>query len=129
MPHYDRLMVARYDGLADWYDEEFQPSPLEGDAWQVARRLIGEGSGALLDLGCGTGQYAAALAELGWTVTGVDVSEDMLRRAREKGVNAVRADATDLPFEDASFDAARVDLHAQRLRRFPSRRARSRTRA
>ena len=106
MPHYDRLMVARYDGLADWYDAEFQPSPLEGDAWQVARRLVGEGSGALLDIGCGTGAYAAALAELGWTVTGVDLSEDMLRRAREKGVNAVRADAADLPFEDASFDAA-----------------------
>jgi len=39
-------------------------------------------------------------------VTGVDLSEDMLRRARGKGVRAVRADVTTLPFEDASFDAA-----------------------
>jgi len=99
-------MVARYDGLADWYDEEFQPAPLEGDAWQVVKPLIGEGSGKLLDLGCGTGAYSAALAELGWTVTGVDVSEDMLRRAREREVSVVRSDATRLPFEDASFDAA-----------------------
>ena len=100
------MMVARYDGLADWYDEEFQPAPLEGDAWQVVKPLIGEGPGKLLDLGCGTGAYAAALAELGWTVTGVDVSDDMLRRAREREVSVVRSDATGLPFEDASFDAA-----------------------
>jgi SAM-dependent methyltransferase len=99
-------MSARYDGLADWYDEEFQPDPLRGEAWPVVRRLLGEGSGELLDLGCGTGSYDPALAELGWTITGVDVSEDMLRRARERGVNAVQADATTLPFADGSFDAA-----------------------
>jgi SAM-dependent methyltransferase len=97
---------ARYDGIADWYDTEFQPTPLESETWQTLVKLLGEGDGALVDIGCGTGSYAAGLAELGWTVTGVDVSEDMLRRAREKGVEAMRADATALPFEDASFDAA-----------------------
>ena len=99
-------MSARYDGLADWYDEKFQPAALEGEGWQAVARLLGEGSGALLDLGCGTGAYAAGLAELGWKVTGVDVSEDMLRRARERGVKVVRADATSLPFADATFGAA-----------------------
>jgi ubiquinone/menaquinone biosynthesis C-methylase UbiE len=99
-------MTARYDGLADWYDQEFQPAALEGDAWQVVVPLLGEGSGSLLDLGCGTGAYSAGLAELGWDVTGVDVSEDMLRRARKRGVNVVRADATALPFDDDTFDAA-----------------------
>jgi SAM-dependent methyltransferase len=96
--------MARYDGLADWYDEEFQPAPLEGEAWGVVSPWIGDGPGAVLDLGCGTGVYSAALAERGWTVTGVDISEDMLRRARARGVSAVRADATALPFDDASFD-------------------------
>jgi SAM-dependent methyltransferase len=99
-------MSARYDGLADWYDEEFQPAALEGGAWQVVRPLLGEGSGRLLDLGCGTGAYMGALAALGWEVTGVDISEDMLRRARERGANVVRANASALPFEDASFAAA-----------------------
>jgi SAM-dependent methyltransferase len=98
--------MSRYDGLADWYDEEFQPDPLQGDAWLVVRRLLGEGSGALLDVGCGTGAYEAALAELGWTVTGVDVSHDMLRRARARGLNVVQADASVLPFDDESFDGA-----------------------
>lgn len=96
---------ARYDGLADWYDTEFQPEP-NSETWETLVRLLGVGSGSLIDVGCGTGAYAHGLAERGWQVTGVDVSEDMVRRAREKGVRAVRADGTSLPFEDASFDAA-----------------------
>ena len=97
---------ARYDGIADWYDSEFQPAPLEGETWETLVRLLGDPAGALIDIGCGTGGYAAALAERGWNVTGVDVSEDMLRRAEARGVHTVRADAATLPFEDASFDAA-----------------------
>ena len=97
---------SRYDGIADWYDTEFQPAPLESETWEVLVRLLGKGSGSLIDVGCGTGSYTAALAELGWDVTGVDISEDMLRRARARGVHAVQADAKSLPFEDASFDAA-----------------------
>jgi ubiquinone/menaquinone biosynthesis C-methylase UbiE len=97
---------ARYDGIADWYDAEFQPAPLGGEAWELLTRLLGEANGSLLDVGCGTGSHAAALAERGWDVTGVDVSEDMLRRARERGVRTVHADATSLPLEAATFDAA-----------------------
>ena len=97
---------ARYDGIADWYDNEFQPAPLESETWEVLARLLGEGSGSLLDVACGTGGYAAGFAALGWDYTGTDASEDMLRRAREKGATAIQADATALPFADASFDAA-----------------------
>src|SRR5262249_7426706 len=97
---------ARYDGIADWYDTEFQPSPLEDEAWETVARLLGEGNGSLIDVGCGTGAYASGLAALGWDVTGVDISEDMLRRAQARGVRTVQADATTLPFADASFDAA-----------------------
>ena len=106
-PDYDRLMVARYDGLADWYDEEFQPAPLEGDAWQAAaaahrRRLWRAPRPRLRDGRHTRGRSpSSAGPSRAWTSR-----EDMLRRAREKGVNAVRADAADLPFEDASFDAA-----------------------
>jgi SAM-dependent methyltransferase len=99
-------MSVRYDGLADWYDEEFYPSPLEGPAWETAVRLLGSGPGELVDVGCGTGQCSAALAELGWEVTGVDLSKDMLRRAMNRGVRVAHADATKLPFDVAAFDAA-----------------------
>lgn len=97
---------ARYDGIADWYDSEFQPAPLESETWAMLVGLLGEPTGSLLDVGCGTGGFTEGLAERGWDVTGIDVSEDMLRRARAKGVCVVQADAASLPFEEASFDAA-----------------------
>jgi SAM-dependent methyltransferase len=97
--------TARYDGIADWYDTEFQPEP-PTETWETVVRLLGEPSGSLIDVGCGTGTYAVGLVEQGWDVTGVDVSEDMLRRAAARGVRTVQTDATELPFEDASFDAA-----------------------
>jgi SAM-dependent methyltransferase len=96
---------ARYDGLADWYDREFSPAPLESPAWDAAIRLLGDGPGNLLDVGCGTGVHGAGFARSGWSVTGLDISEDMLRRARTRGVDAVHGDAASLPFEDDSFDA------------------------
>jgi SAM-dependent methyltransferase len=100
-------MVARYDGFADWYEHQFMARPdAGGDTRELAARLLGEGPGRLVDVGCGTGAYAETFAGLGWTVTGVDVSEDMLRIARGRPMEVVVADARRLPFEDASFDAA-----------------------
>jgi SAM-dependent methyltransferase len=97
---------ARYDGVADWYDRELATAELGLSAQRVVMRLLGEGDGRLLDVGCGGGALAAALTDRGWAVTGVDVSDDQLRLARKRGVDAVLTDATDLPFADAAFDAA-----------------------
>ena len=97
---------ARYDGLADWYDAEFAETAGGRAARAIALRLLGDGPGRLLDLGCGGGSHAAAFADSGWDVVGVDVSEDQLRLARGRGVVVVRADAAALPFNDGSFDAA-----------------------
>jgi SAM-dependent methyltransferase len=98
--------VARYDGLAEWYDRELARAPTGLSAREVVVRLLGRGAGRLLDVGCGGGAISSALGELGWQVTGVDVSEDQLRLARQRGVDVVCAEATRLPFADASFDAA-----------------------
>src|SRR5262249_17650766 len=35
---------ARYDGIADWYDSEFQPAPLESETWKTLVPLVGEGN-------------------------------------------------------------------------------------
>jgi SAM-dependent methyltransferase len=97
--------MARYDGIAEWYD-----SDLIGDhhdpGREAAARLLGRGTGRLLDVGCGTGAHASVLGALGWELTGVDISEDMLRIARARGLDVVQADAAQLPFDDQSFDAA-----------------------
>jgi SAM-dependent methyltransferase len=99
--------TARYDGLADWYDGEFLGDAADDSPTRDALvRLLGEGSGRLLDVGCGTGAYTAVAAELGWRPTGVDLSADMLRLARARRLDVVQADAAALPFADSSFDAA-----------------------
>jgi SAM-dependent methyltransferase len=71
----------------------------------------------VLDVGCGTGVLAAALAER-WSakVWGVDATEEMLEVARGRvpsGVGLKRADAEALPFRDGWFErvVARLVLH------------------
>ncbi|MFL5920839.1 MAG: class I SAM-dependent methyltransferase [Gaiellaceae bacterium] len=96
--------VPRYDGLAGWY-ERFRPTLAEHEL-DALRRLLGPGRGRCLDVGCGTGVPTTAVAELGWSVIGVDVSSDLLERARARGVEVLEAPADALPFEGESFDAA-----------------------
>jgi SAM-dependent methyltransferase len=97
---------ARYDGVAEWYEREFVASELYDANREIVLRLLGAGTGRLIDVGCGGAAHAAAYAKAGWHVTGVDNSEEQLRFARDRGVDVVRADAAALPFDDATFDAA-----------------------
>lgn len=94
---------ARYDGIAEWYDAVCARS---SSTTAIALRLLGDGRGRLLDVGCGTGAHTVAFSRRGWNVTGIDVSSDQLRLARERGVDVVEANAAALPFDDASYDAA-----------------------
>jgi SAM-dependent methyltransferase len=62
----------------------------------------------LLDVGCGPGRHAHALAAWGVEVVGVDISQrfvDLATRDAPAGATFVRADARALAF-DAEFDAA-----------------------
>jgi demethylmenaquinone methyltransferase/2-methoxy-6-polyprenyl-1,4-benzoquinol methylase len=64
-------------------------------------------SGRVLDVATGTGLVAAELLRLGFRVTGVDQSPEMLARARARfdgGVELVEASADALPFPDGAFD-------------------------
>jgi ubiquinone/menaquinone biosynthesis C-methylase UbiE len=78
----------------------------------AAARLSGcPDGGELLDVPCGFGRHALALAEAGFRVTGVDRSPTLLEEARRRVGDArlpklVRADYRELPFPDDSFDAA-----------------------
>jgi SAM-dependent methyltransferase len=68
--------------------------------------LAGAPGPSLMDIGGGTGNYALALAAGGWRPVVVDRSREMLAQARAKSLKTLRADATELPFADESFDAA-----------------------
>ena len=71
------------------------------------KRAVKGLQGKVLDVACGTGDMAVCLAERGCTVTGVDISEEMLGIARQKtaSANFQLADAEHLPFDDNTFDA------------------------
>ena len=75
-----------------------------------------------LDVCCGTGDVALALAKRGATVTGVDFSANMLDKARlrgkgQAGLRFVEADALALPFPAKSFDWVTI---AYGLRNLPN---------
>lgn len=58
-------------------------------------------SGKVLDLACGTGEVTTRLCELGFDVTGLDLSEKMLSYAREKcDARFLQGDMTDFSFNE-----------------------------
>jgi SAM-dependent methyltransferase len=66
----------------------------------------------VLDVGCGPGALVAELIDRGAHVSAVDPSPQFVAAVRERypGVDARIAAAEELPFEDASFDAALAQL-------------------
>ncbi len=70
----------------------------------------------VLDIGCGTGNYAFVFAKRGYSVTGIDLSENMIRVAKEKLARRRRASSNPRFFKmdmrnltlDEKFDAATV---------------------
>jgi SAM-dependent methyltransferase len=68
--------------------------------------LAGAPGQRLADIGGGTGNYALAFKEDGWTPVVIDRSAEMLAHAAGKRLEIIRADAEQLPFAAGSFDAA-----------------------
>ena len=98
-----------WDDHADWWIDGFTGGVDPEYEEQIIPLALEElaGSGTVLDVGCGEGQVARALASAGCTVTGIDPTGRNLEVARERGGGPtyVSAGADDIPFGDASFDA------------------------
>jgi ubiquinone/menaquinone biosynthesis C-methylase UbiE len=91
-------------------DEEHFPATIDPRIYHV--KLIREHLGPLagkrvLDVGCGKGRFARVFHEQepAAELWGLDISPEMLRHVPE-GIHTRAGSMTELPFEDASFDAA-----------------------
>lgn len=74
-----------FDAYASFYDLIYAGKDYLGEADFVLRRLERFGRlSSILDFGCGTGRHAIALGARGLEVHGVDLSEQMIDRARER---------------------------------------------
>jgi SAM-dependent methyltransferase len=96
-----------YDALSYLYRGDSE-EPEQYAAWLALLRERVPAGGAVLDLGCGCGvPLARDLAASGYEVTGVDLSEVQVERARQlvPAASFLRADATQVRFPSSSFDA------------------------
>src|SRR5438552_891899 len=69
----------------------------------------------VLEVGCGRGALAAALADLGYQVTGVDRDAEMAAAAEKRGVSVIQADVRDVRGEYDVVLFTRSLHHAESL--------------
>ena len=74
-----------YNQLVAYY-ELVEDRDWKSEIRLVASILRDHGCKSLVDLGCGTGYHARALSRLGFVATGIDISKQNIRFAREKAV-------------------------------------------
>lgn len=115
----DAELTSHFREVAGAYD---RMRPADDSWWEVFGRMVGAGDldgRRTLDVGCGTGTFAVALAERGGKVWGVDASPEMLAEARAKGSRARFKDgnAEALPFKDGWFERVVMRLSLQHVDR------------
>jgi SAM-dependent methyltransferase len=115
--------TASYDAIADWYEQDFlarsrglPEHPLDID--DALRELLGRGGGRCLEIGCGPGEWAALIRNLGRDPIGVDLSAGMLRYARDR-LPTIRADAERLPFATSTLPAVVSVMAHTDMPRYP----------
>jgi ubiquinone/menaquinone biosynthesis C-methylase UbiE len=112
--------VTDYDRIADNFDARYARYSYDG-VRETLFNFLGSQPSSVLEVGCGTGHWLAAIASAGGIAgggihglrglhgcqaAGVDPAAPMLARARGAAPSArlVRARAEDLPWRDATFD-------------------------
>ena len=84
--------------MKQWYEELFENYALKYEKENFTKGTIGECNfieeeinynkrAKILDLGCGTGRHSRELAKRGYQITGIDLSESQLNRAKELADN------------------------------------------
>ncbi len=114
------VVRGMFDRIAPVYDvmNHLMTAGLDRRWRRLAVRTVVWPGDRVLDACCGTGDLAIEAERRGGRVVGLDFSARMLERARPKSgtIEWVQGDALDLPFEDATFDAATVGFGVRNLR-------------
>jgi SAM-dependent methyltransferase len=106
------LASAEYQ---DAHDDDLTRRPLAWGAFRIPEtelQVLGDVAGkAVLEVGCGGGQWSIALTAAGIRCVGLDLSGAQLghARAHAPALPLVQANGEELPFADASFDVAFCD--------------------
>jgi ubiquinone/menaquinone biosynthesis C-methylase UbiE len=103
----------KHQDLAIYWDEkwaEILEHWGEGNAWNEIQLLLANCSGRVLDVACGTGRTMSILARFpAIEVSGCDISDMLIGKARERGIDPQRlviTDATRMDFPEDAFDYA-----------------------
>ena len=115
----DARLASHFRAVAGSYD---RMRPADDRWWEVFERIVAAGDldgRRTLDVGCGTGTFAAALADRGAKVWGIDASTEMLAQTRAKGSRArfKEGSAEALPFKDGWFERVVMRLSLQHVDR------------
>lgn len=100
-----------FENYGQKYDNENFTQGTKGECDFIEGELKYDKSLKVLDVGCGTGRHSIELSKRGYSITGIDLSESLLARAREKAlknglkVDFLKQDARDLPFSE-EFDVS-----------------------
>ncbi len=102
---------ALFENYGQKYDNECFTQGAIGECDFIEKELKYDKTLKILDVGCGTGRHSIELSKRGYNVTGIDLSDSQLTRAREKAkteqltIDFLKCDARNLPF-DNEFDVA-----------------------
>jgi len=94
-----------YSTFADYYESVF---PFKQATFEFLESHLRGDSPGILDVGCGTGLYAARFADAGLDATGIDLDSEMIRYAEEHYGNAsfLRLNMTEAGTLDGGFSLA-----------------------
>jgi 2-polyprenyl-3-methyl-5-hydroxy-6-metoxy-1,4-benzoquinol methylase len=100
-----------FEDYAQKYDKECFVQGTSGECDFIEKETAYDKSLKIIDIGCGTGRHSIELAKRNYQITGIDLSESQLKRAKEKArkqgvqISFQRHDARNLPFQ-GEFDLA-----------------------
>ena len=74
---------ALFENYANKYEKEVFTKGTKGECDFIEKEIKYNKDLRILDIGCGTGRHSIELAKRGYPVTGIDLSESMLKKAEE----------------------------------------------